>query len=50
MDLEREHFLLNQERDRLWNAIRTKEQGDMGPSFVFMKDIRSFFQHEASAD
>ena len=50
MDSDREAFLLNQERERLWSAIRTVEQGDMGPSFVFMRDIQVFFQPEPSAD
>ena len=50
MDSDREVFLLNQERERLWNLIRSKEQGEMGPSWVFVRDIREFFQPEASAE
>ena len=50
MDLERENFLVNQERERIWNAIKAHWKGDMGPAFVFVKDIAPIFTPEASAD
>jgi len=49
-DLEREAFLLNQERERIYTAIQAHRKGDMGPAFVFVKDIQPIFTPEASAD
>ena len=49
-DQENEDRIRNEERKRLWGAIRTKWKGDMGPAFVFVKDIEAFFQPEPSAD
>lgn len=50
MDPEREAYLLNQERERIWAAMKAHWQGDMGPAFVFVRDIKHIFQPEASAD
>jgi hypothetical protein len=33
MDPEREAYLINQERQRIWDAISAHWKGDMGPAF-----------------
>ena len=48
-DQENEDRIRNEERSRLWDAIRAHWQGDMGPAFVFVKDIKHLFQPEPSA-
>lgn len=50
MDLDRETFLINQERERIWNAIYAHAHGDMGPANVYLKDIAHIFTPEPSTD
>jgi hypothetical protein len=50
MDSEREAYLLNQERERIFEASRAFWVGDMGPAWIRVSDLKAILGPEPSAD